>query len=248
MVPILSKWGWGQSEMQRYLIIPLILPLLAGSGCQSVVVDLPPPPQSAGSVDQRASYRLQPGDVLEIFLRSNPELNEQVIVAPDGTISTQYASNVMAGGHTLQNVIDVLREKYGTQLNKPSITANIRSFVGTRVYVAGEVTTPSEIVANGQISALQAISRAGGFKITAQTDEIVLLRRDPENHAHLYAINMAAVIEGKSADADVMLEPYDVIFVPRDRIGNASLLFERVRNAVPFGTSFNYGLNNVTLF
>jgi hypothetical protein len=50
-------------------------------------------------------------------------------------------------------------------------------------------------------------------------------------------------MEGKDPNADVLLAPYDVIYVPRDRLSNASLVLERIRNAVPFSVNYGYYLN-----
>jgi len=211
------------------------------SACSSVKETLPPAPQIAiGPPDQQAPYRLQPGDVIELHLFSNPEMNEQAVVAPDNRVTFQFAPDIVAGGHSLQEVTEVLNKAYGATI-KNDLQVVLRSQVGTRVYVLGEVTLPSEVIANGQISALGAISRAGGFKITAQRSQVVLVRRDLQNKPHLYAIDVLAAMQGKDPNADVLLQPYDVLYVPRDRVSNASLVLEKVRNALPLGATFNYG-------
>ena len=213
------------------------------TGCASVPQSLPPAPQiGLGSPDLQPAYRLQPGDVIELHILSNPELNEQVVVAPDNRVTFQYAPGLIAGGHSLQQVTDSLNQIYGTT-TKNDLQVVLRSQVGTRVYVSGEVQLPSEVVVNGQLSALSAISRAGGFKITAQRSEVVLMRRDEENKPHLYALNLLAAMKGRDPTADVLLQPYDVLYVPRDRISNVSLIFERIRNAVPVGVNYGFYTN-----
>jgi polysaccharide export outer membrane protein len=213
------------------------------AACASVTEPLPAAPQiGIGPPSDVPQYRLQPGDVIELHILSNPELNEQVVVAPDNRVTFQFAPGLSAGGHTLQQVTDQLNKIYGTT-TKNDLQVVLRSQVGTRVYVTGEVQLPTEIVVNGQISALSAISRAGGFKITAQRNEVVLLRRDEENKPHLYALNLLATMQGKDPAADVLLQPYDVLYVPRDRVSNASLVFERIRNAVPMGVKYGFYTN-----
>jgi len=224
-----------------YLHSIVVLALL--TGCASVTQTLPPAPQiGLGPPEDQPAYRLQPGDVIELHILSNPELNEQVVVAPDNRVTFQYAPGLIAGGRSLQQVTDSLNQIYGTN-TKNDLQVVLRSQVGTRVYVTGEVQLPSEVVANGQISALSAISRAGGFKVTAQRGEVVLMRRDEQNHPHLYALDLLAAMKGKDANADVLLQPYDVIYVPRDRVSNASLVLERIRNAVPIGVNYGFYTN-----
>jgi protein involved in polysaccharide export with SLBB domain len=224
------------SKLVSALLITLFL-----VACSSVEVPLDPAPRiGLGPPEAQPAYRLQPGDVVELHLASNPELNEQVIVAPDGRVTFQYAAGVQAAGRSLADLTGELNRVYRTRDNGLQVV--LRSQVGTRVYVVGEVLLPSEIVANGQISALSAISRAGGFKITAQPSELVLIRRDETNRPKVYAINLEAAMTGRDPAADVLLQPYDVLYVPRDRFSNVSLVFEKVRNALPFSASVTYGI------
>lgn len=227
-------------EGRRFFAAPLLMLLAVLAGCSSVTATLPPAPQiGIGPPEDQPPYRLQPGDVIELHILSNPELNEQAIVAPDNRVTFQFAPGIFAGGHSLEELTNTLDVAYGTN-TKNDLQVVLRSQVGTRVYVTGEVLLPSEVLVNGQISALAAIGRAGGFKITAHKGEIVLLRRDSQNKPHVYALNLAAAMDGRDPNADVLLQSYDVLYVPRDRISNASLVLERIRNALPIGANVNY--------
>ncbi len=151
----------------------------------------------------------------------------------------QYAPNIAAAGHTLADVTEAARKAYHVT-TESGLQVVLRSQAGEHIYVAGEVSLPSEVVANGPITAFGAITRAGGFKITAQLDVVVLVRRDEKNQPHLYAVNIAAAEDGTDPGADVMLRPYDVLYVPRDRIANGGMIFEKLRNEVPFSGTFSF--------
>ncbi len=212
------------------------------SACQSIRAPLPDISAAYGANQDSASeYRLQPGDVLESHFAANATFNEQALVAPDGRVSFFYAANVRAAGLSLAQLRDRIAAQAG--ITDPSFVVVLRNSVGTRVYVTGEVNAPGEIVVNGPLTALQAISRAGGYKLGAQSGASVLIRHEPDGKPTPYSINLAAAVNGRNPSADVQLQPYDVLYVPRDRLGNASLVLERIRNAVPF--SFFYGINRV---
>jgi polysaccharide export outer membrane protein len=173
-------------------------------GCQSIKRDLPdaatalPPP-----APEPPPYIVQPGDILESHYVIDPTLNQQALVMPDGRVSFRYASDVPASGASLPEVRDLVATRAG--IVDKGFDVVLRSSVGTRIYVTGEVNTPGEIQVNGDITALHAISRAGGFKLVAQTSKIVLLRRDRAHHATLYAVDLAAAADGTAPEDDVVL-------------------------------------------
>jgi protein involved in polysaccharide export with SLBB domain len=72
-------------------------------------------------------YKIQVGDQLDIKFFYNHELNEQVIVRPDGRISLQLVHEVMAAGLTPSELTTFLTEKYAAELEKPEITVYIGS-------------------------------------------------------------------------------------------------------------------------
>jgi len=105
----------------------------------------------------------------------------------------------------------------------------------------GEVAQPGEFVAPGPISALQAVSRAGGFKDAAGVSSMVLVRRGDDGKPQAYAIKLGDLLFGYGPGTqDVELAPYDVIYVPRSPIQNISFVVEQVRKLVPFGFGFSY--------
>jgi len=78
---------------------------------------------------------------------------------------------------TPAQLTDLLTKKYSTQLQNPDVTVIVRSFSSHRVYVDGEVTRAGEVTLVGPMTALQAISKAGGMKESARVSEVILIRR-----------------------------------------------------------------------
>jgi hypothetical protein len=73
-------------------------------------------------------YRIQPGDSLDIKFFYNPELNELLVVRPDGYISLQLVNEVMVAGLEPKEVNEMLTEKYSQELRKPVVTVIVKSF------------------------------------------------------------------------------------------------------------------------
>lgn len=165
------------------------------------------------------TYRIQIGDVLEVRLLLNPELNEEVRVRPDGRISTAVVADEVASGRTVEELTALLRTAYAKDLYKPRISVVVKSIMPTRLYVSGEVNTPGEFATIGpNLTLSQAIARAGGIKPSGDVNRIFIIRRGAGDSPELLATRYDAVMRGQDARADVRLAAYDVVYVPKTGI------------------------------
>jgi protein involved in polysaccharide export with SLBB domain len=161
-------------------------------------------------------YRIQVGDVLEVRLMLNPELNEEVTVRPDGHISTTAVPDALAYGRTPAELADSLRSVYAHDLQNPRLSVVVRSFAPTRVYVGGEVNTPGEFITVGPTLTLsQALARAGGTKLSSDDTAVFIIRRGPTDKPEFLSTSWKKLRQGRDANADVRLAPYDVVYVPK---------------------------------
>lgn len=186
----------------------------------SPVPSLPPAPlepvSTTASTTNLPPYRIQVGDVLEVRLLLNPELNEEVSVRPDGHISTTIVPDEIAVGRTPADLANSLRAAYGKELTKPRLSVVVRSFAPTRVYVAGEVNTPGEFVTVGPTLTLsQAISRAGGTKLSSDDTSVFVIRRGADDKPEFLSTKWKDVRQGRDPMGDIRLAPYDVVYVPK---------------------------------
>ncbi len=192
-------------------------------------------------------YRIQVGDVLEIKMLLNPELEEELIVRPDGMVSTAVVQDVVAFGRTPSALQAELNALYKEQLSNPDVAVVVKTFAPTRVYVLGEVRSPGEYVSVGpNLTLLQALSRAGGVKNSAETKEVVILRRGSGENPVAYSANYDAATSGGDPGADVRLAAYDVVYVPRTTIAEAYLTYEQyIQQFITpsIGVSASYSLN-----
>lgn len=83
------------------------------------------------------------------------------------------------------------------------------------VYVLGAVKEPGwfEIPADTRMTASMAIARAGSYTKFAATGSIQVLRQKPDGSAEKLAVDLGDIVSGK-LDADVVLKPGDVVWVP----------------------------------
>ncbi|MCB1950011.1 polysaccharide biosynthesis/export family protein [Nitrosomonas sp.] len=230
----------------------LLLCVTILTGCADPVVQgLPSAPQYVSPVAPVAEklnpYQIQVGDVLEIKLLLNPELEEQVTVRPDGMVSTAVAQNVPAFGRTPEELQADLNERYKKHLSEPNLAVIVKNFAPTRIYVLGEVNSPGEYISVGpNLTLLQALARAGGLKNSALTEQIMILRRGSADNPEIYAASYDNATSGLQPGADVRLAAYDVVYVPKTTIADAYVNYEQyiqqfMRPAM--GLSLGYQLN-----
>jgi protein involved in polysaccharide export with SLBB domain len=183
-------------------------------------------------------YLLQPGDEIQIRAFNLPELEQIVKVRPDGKISLLLLNDVDASGHGAEELSKTLSAAYGQFFRNPKVTTIVRTFTNRNVYVGGEVVQPKMIALTGKLSAAAAIFYAGGFKNTAKSKEIIILHN---NHgtANVKKLNVDAVLS-KGA-ADVELEPFDVVFVPKSRIAKMDQFVDQyMKQLMPIATSLGF--------
>lgn len=198
------------------LVLSIIAPALV-FGCATQNANVPEA-KALATPQKPSPYLIQPGDELDIKFFYNPELNETVVVRPDGKISLQLIDEIQAASLQPSELDRALTNLYSRELKKPVITVIVRSFTGQRVYVGGEVNTPGLITLPPGITPLQAVFQSGGFKETAQPAETLIIRKGPDNRPVPLRIDLAAVMNANGKGADFKLQPDDIVYVPKSAI------------------------------
>ncbi len=165
-------------------------------------------PKSAAAAD----YRLVPGDKLRIEVYRDAQLSQSLQVRPDGKITLPLAGDIPAEGRTsteLRDAIVTALKEYNTN---PVVTVIVVETVPPVFYVMGEVNSPGTFPIKGQVSAVQALAMAGGFKDFAKTKNIRILRKGGAGGQQTIAFNYKDAAEGKGSP--VQVQPGDTIIVP----------------------------------
>lgn len=230
--------------MKPFRLLLAMVPVLALMACSGRVVQNPTPISQAPT-PSTAGYVIEPGDGLDVRFFYNPELNEEVTVRPDGNISLPLVGEMRAAGRSPSQLENSLREAYGRELRQAAITVIVKGFAGQRVYVDGEVGTPMMVNIAGNLSAMQAIASAGGFKPSARKGEILVIRRSGTPQPVVIPLDLDATISGKDTSQDILLQPYDIVYVPRTAVAEVNQFIDQYfRQNIPIPFGIGYGLNN----
>jgi protein involved in polysaccharide export with SLBB domain len=208
-----------------------------------------PAQAAAAAAPGTETYRIQPGDQLDLKFFYNPELNESVVVRPDGRISLQLVDEVLAAGLTPAELDAALTKRYEAELRRPEVSVILRSLGAYRVYVGGEVGTPALVGLAPGMGPLQAVMAAGGFKETAKPEAALVIRRGSDNRPVPIPVNLQQMLAVGGAGDGMQLQPGDVVYVPKTWIAEANKFvnqyIERLLlfRGTTLGFGFTYELN-----
>jgi polysaccharide biosynthesis/export protein len=234
---------------QRALIAGVLAALLAGTvASQTGAAQIPVPlPQPLATAQQTAPlYLLQLGDVLDIKFFYNPELNETVPVRPDGRISLPLVNDIQAAGRTPADLRAELMKTYAATLREPEVAVIVKEFAARRIYIGGEVNTPSLLRVPGPITLLQAIFEAGGIRRSGKTDSIVVLRYQGTTTPEFIKVDLKSAFEQGAQGADIALQASDIVWVPKTKIAKFDDFVDQyIRQVIPIpltlGVSYVFG-------
>lgn len=223
----------------------LLLPVLAGCTGQSISVSNERPEGFAPWTDALPLYRIGPNDKLNVRFRMTPELNETVLVGPDGSIALRAAGRVQVGGMTAAQAEAAVTEASRRVLTQPEVSVTFEEAAASQIFVGGMVKRSGAFALSGRRGVMEAVLLAGGFEPEARMNEVVLIRRDPQNRPMLRTVNLQGFAQAAAANDDVPLYPGDIVFVPRSRIAEVALWVDQTINrTLPFNRAFNYSIQS----
>ena len=176
-------------------------------------------PATAGAQDDGAqapddAYMVQPGDLLEISVWREEDLQRQVLVRPDGAFSFPLAGDIVATGKTVPELREEIASKLETYIPDLVVTVTVTEIRGNKIYVIGQVNDPGEFIVNPRVDVMQALSMAGGTTAFAALDDIMILRRDGSGRQQAIPFEYKDVERGRSLEQNIVLSSGDVVVVP----------------------------------
>ena len=161
-------------------------------------------------------YIIGPSDQLEVFVWQAPELTTNVVVRPDGRISTPLVEDMLAAGKTpteLANDIETALREY---VKAPEVTVIVENPVGTQqVRIIGEVQQDAAIPYEANMTILDVMLRVGGLTEFAAGNKTKLIRNQGTPTEATYRVRLSDLMRRGDVSANVPVQPGDVIIVPQ---------------------------------
>ena len=158
-------------------------------------------------------YLLQPGDVLQISVWKEEDMNNQVVVRPDGRINFPLVGEAQAAGKSVEALRLLIAEKLKKYIPDPVVSVSIQQLSGNIVYVIGKVNRPGPFQLVSNVDVMQALSMAGGMSTYAAVNKIKILRRK-QGKLRAIPFEYGDVAKGKHLEQNIILQAGDVVVVP----------------------------------
>jgi polysaccharide export outer membrane protein len=160
------------------------------------------------------SYRLQPGDVLEISVWKEENLRREVLVRSDGGLSFPLAGDISVSGMSPEDLQHELETRLRNFIPDVTVSVAVHQINGNQVFVVGRVNRPGVYKFDRPLDVMQALSLAGGTTEFAGVDSIRILRRGPDGAQRTFDFAYSDVARGRHLEQNIVLKSGDTVVVP----------------------------------
>lgn len=184
-------------------------------------------------------YLIGGGDVLQIMVYDELDLNKTVRVSTGGVISFPLIGEVKVAGHTAAQVEwklqNLLKEGY---LRSPQVAVLVTEYHSKEIFILGAVERPGAFPLTKRSNLLEMLSRAGGIATKSETAgrELILLRpiapkegeggEDIQEVQHI-RIDLQKLLSGGDVSLNLLVQDKDTLYIP---LADSLFVFGEVKN------------------
>jgi polysaccharide export outer membrane protein len=191
-------------------------PVLTATPAVPVPIPVPPVPAAAQTPPRTGDYLLGPQDTVKVTVFEEPNLTGSYRIDADGSFSYPFLEKVKAGGRTTTEVRDEIQKRLLSEgfVQRPQVTVDIETFRPRSVSVVGQVRSPGTLPMVGNMTLIEALSKAGYMTETAGNE--ILILHAPESPTAIPQTTRVAIV-GLQPETNPLLRENDTIIVDRTR-------------------------------
>jgi polysaccharide biosynthesis/export protein len=217
-------------ELKNLPIVILSLEFFIFASCEnktSGVRNTVPMPIAPSQLPSSANYRIQVGDLIDVFVLEDNAFNGTFIIRPSGDIIMPKVGRIGVQGLSLSEAENRIKQtlqanqlKQASVIVDPGTRGEAGAIGGLTVRMSGEIVQTGRVtirpLGDAPVSAYQAVIDAGGFKPFAGKRKSYILRNGLAGVIRIN-VNFEAIEAGKAQDPTVL--EGDCIVVPRKTFG-----------------------------
>ncbi len=162
------------------------------------------------------SYVLQPGDLVDIQVYMEDNMNRVLRISGNGTVTFPLVGNIRIAGLSLEQAEQELAKRLTSYIKQPQVSMLVKEYGNKTVYVLGQVSKPGsiQIPPEKELTVLEAITSVGGFTDVANTSKVRVLRVEDGKQKSM-DVDVSQITKQGNKSLDIALQPGDVVFVPQ---------------------------------
>lgn len=182
---------------------------VVNSSAQDIAVEL-------AALKESSDYLLQPGDLVEVQVYKEEDMNRTLRISSQGTIALPLIGNIKIADLNISQAENTVEDRLKSYLKNPSVSILIKEYANKTLSVLGQVKKPSSIPIPPEknITLLEAITAAGGFTDVAAVSKVKILRME-NGVQRAIEVDVSQITKEGNKQLDIPLKPGDVVFVPQ---------------------------------
>ncbi len=162
------------------------------------------------------SYILQPGDLVDIQVYMEDDMNRVLRISGNGNVTFPLVGSVHLAGLSLEQAERRLAQQLAAYIRYPQVSMLVKEYGNKTVYVLGQVSKPAaiQIPPEKPLTVLEAITSVGGFTDVANTSKVRVLRVENGKQKTM-DVDVSQITKQGNKSMDIDLMPGDVVFVPQ---------------------------------
>lgn len=178
----------------------------------SACASSPRTPQGSLPPIEEGAEALGNGDLIEIKVFREPDLDGVFRVGAEGAIDFPLIGRVSVRGKLPEEVAEAIRTRLaGDYLKDPQVTVLVREQKSRKVLVLGRVAKPGTLPFRAGMTVIEAITSAGGFADLAAPNRC-RVTRVVEGDEKVFELAAGDIGSGKAPN--FYLQPGDIVFIP----------------------------------
>jgi polysaccharide export outer membrane protein len=185
------------------------------------------PPASAAMAQRQTQddYVVGPGDVLDIQVWDNNDLNRTVEISQEGAFTFPFIGKVDAINLSVFQIERLLIQKLAEgYLVAPQVSVTVAEYRNQKVFLFGEVARPGSYILKHRNHLLELISEAGGFtkqrgstgvivRPQSQADKSLPKSIQDADKSEIINIDLDKLISGAEDTPPFLVMPGDTIYI-----------------------------------
>lgn len=172
-----------------------------------------------------------PGDRVYIKVYRHPDLDAEIQIAPDGSMTFPLLGRIMVADRTYDEITEEIQTGINEYYSDAMVSVNIITVANQKVYVVGEVLLPGVLQITGRMNVLEALTRSGGINANARTKNLLLLRQGENGDPEMYTLDVERLLTGDGSQ-NIMLQAEDILVVPSKTIVNIERFFRHIQSVL----------------